>query len=137
MEESRQERMGSWQRRVRRRSRAWVVLPMSAMMMLGFVIGRFAMRPEPAQTVDKRQSLGIIQAAPIQEVPSGPPPPKVAPEPMVGAQAPARQQPPKRERTRLSKGMRQSPVTVQRPQQPVPPSQGPTGRQTEAIRTSP
>ena len=141
MEESRQERMGSWQPRVRRRSRVWVVLAMAAMTMLGFVIGRFAMRPEPAQTVDRRQSPGIIQEAPIQEAPSGPPSPEVAPEPAAGAQAPARQQPPERESTRLSKGMKQSPVTVQRPQQPVPPSQGTTERRTErrteGIRTSP
>ena len=137
MEESRQERMESWQPRVRRRSRAWVVLAMAAMTMLGFVIGRFTMRPEPAQTVDKRQSPGIIQEAPIQEVPSGPPSSEVAPEPTARAQAPARQQPPKRESTRLSKGMRRSPVTVQRPQQRVPASQGSVERQTEAIRTSP
>jgi hypothetical protein len=137
MEESTQEEAGSWQPQVRWWSRGWVVLALAAMAMLGFVIGRFAMRPEAAQTADKRQGLGIIQEAPIQKTPSGPPSPEVAPEPAAGAQAPAQQQPSKREKTRLSKGVRRPAVTAQRPHQHVPASPSPVEHQREAIRTSP
>jgi hypothetical protein len=137
MEESTHEEAGSWQPQVRWWSCGWVVLALAAMAMLGFVIGRFAMRPEAAQTADKRQGLGIVQEAPIQKTPSGPPSPEVAPEPTAGMQAPAQQQPPKRKKTRLSKGMRQPAVTAQQSHQHVPASPSPVEHQREAIRTSP
>ena len=137
MEESRQEKTGPRQSQVRWWSRGWVVLAMAAMAMLGFVIGRFVMRQEAAQTADNRQGLGIIQQAPTQETPSNPPPPEVTPERTASAHAQAQQHRHKRQRTRYSKGVRQSTVTAQRPQERVPASPGPVDQQRELVRTSP